>query len=321
MTTLLAHAPEEILNALDSVTSLAGVRAREPELRALRPELAALAELSLEQINQLDRRAQALFHDLLLESVLGPERDALFSAAYTIVPSILAERRRRANIPVDRFGVSSSSAGRIADELGARGQRVLDVGCGTGILVEELTKLGFRARGVELSRVLYERGVERIAANGGDPACLSCADFLRMDVATLLDQGPYDLLWSNDVFEHIHPDETREFLGRCHRLLAARGRLWLTTPSGLSDPGDKTLHLKQYYLHELLELGRAAGFSGFRCRLLGSRRRWLWPANSARQSFVTLKLGAEPLLKQLPLRRRQRAARMMAYSELFLLKK
>lgn len=85
--------------------------------------------------------------------------------------------------------------------------RLLDVGAATGILVEEATRLGYEAEGIEISKWLQQKAQER---------------GLRVQRGVLpspLLEGPYDVVTLIDVIEHIaNPLETlkhiRSILGR-----------------------------------------------------------------------------------------------------------
>lgn len=309
---------QDVLATLDALSnSFPGAR-NDHRLAQVRDRVAALETLSLSELAALDESAQEVFHDLLLRSLPGEPRDACFTAAYAVVPAVLCERRRRQGQVVDGFGIGAHAIDRVVGFLGRGSKRVIDVGCSSGLLVAALLDAGHDAYGVELSRQLVDLGIERIKSAGHDGERLVCGDFLRVDEASFERMTGADLIWSNDVLEHLHPDDVVPFLKRCRQLLSPGGTLWLCTPSGLTQRPIKTLHLRQYFLSELLEHGHAAGFTTFSTRLLGTERRQAWPLNQPARPFVTLKLVAEPLLKRLPRRLRVRAATAMSYSELFL---
>jgi len=77
-----------------------------------------------------------------------------------------------------------------ADKLIAKGDRVLDIGCGQGLAMQEFARLGLRATGVTLGpdfEVCRKKGL----------------DVLEMDQNFLqFDEGEFDLLWCRHVLEH-----------------------------------------------------------------------------------------------------------------------
>jgi SAM-dependent methyltransferase len=81
--------------------------------------------------------------------------------------------------------------------------------------------------------------------------------------------GTVDLAYSNQVLEHLHPDDVYDHLLSIHASLVPGGRLMCVTPNRLSGPWDISrhfdeaptgLHLKEYTVSELADLLRAVGF-------------------------------------------------------------
>lgn len=114
------------------------------------------------------------------------------------------------------------------------GLRVLDVGCGAGVLDLALTRLSARVTGLDRFDE-YEAGhdnqmgttrdiVGRLEAHG--------VEVLRRDIATegLPDTGEYDVVLFLAVIEHLH-ESPRAVLTGIHRLLRPGGHLVITTPN------------------------------------------------------------------------------------------
>jgi predicted TPR repeat methyltransferase len=105
------------------------------------------------------------------------------------------------------------------------GGRLLDVGCGHGLLVDEARRRGWDARGLE------------VAAD----AAAYARDVLGLDVreepVEALDperDGPFDAIVLADVIEHL--DDPVSVVRSCAALLADGGALCVVTP----DPGSRT---------------------------------------------------------------------------------
>ena len=78
-----------------------------------------------------------------------------------------------------------------------------------------------------------------------------------------------DLAYSNQVLEHLHPDDAYDHLQAIYRTLMPGGRFICVTPNRLSGPWDVSrhhdeiaagLHLKEYTITEEVDLLRKVGF-------------------------------------------------------------
>jgi 2-polyprenyl-6-hydroxyphenyl methylase/3-demethylubiquinone-9 3-methyltransferase len=114
-------------------------------------------------------------------------------------------------------------AGYVASRAGLRGCRVLDVGCGGGLLAEDLAKAGGTVTAIDLSETMIE--VARLhAAEGGH-----MIDY-RVQAAEALATDPsarFDVVCCMEMLEHV-PDPGA-MLGTLGRLLAPGGQLFVST--------------------------------------------------------------------------------------------
>lgn len=131
-----------------------------------------------------------------------------------------------------------------------RGARVLDLGCGTGAVLEEVSAEYWGA-GVDLSPLALQfcsqRGCRRLARASG----------VNLPVRT----GSLDSILALDVFEHI--ELHREAMREAWRALKPGGALILSVPAfrSLWGPHDVALmHFRRYRRRELESLLREAGF-------------------------------------------------------------
>jgi 2-polyprenyl-3-methyl-5-hydroxy-6-metoxy-1,4-benzoquinol methylase len=119
-----------------------------------------------------------------------------------------------------------------------------------------------------------------------------------------------DMVFSNQVLEHLHPDDAVEQLHNITRTLKSDGKYLCITPHRFSGPHDVSqyfdpeatgLHLKEYTAQEMVALFKQAGFRRFRF-YWGGRGIYI------RCSYVLIWL-VEKLLAPIPSKWRRRIAR------------
>jgi len=110
------------------------------------------------------------------------------------------------------------------------GARALDVGCGTGFLLEALAGRGFSGIGVDLSPESVALARERLERIGA-------ADRLEARVGSAYEppEGPFDLIALTDVLEHL--EDPRACLRALRERLAPGGLVVVSTPNRRSLPG------------------------------------------------------------------------------------
>lgn len=127
--------------------------------------------------------------------------------------------------------------------------------------------------------------------------------------------GSLDLVYSNDVVEHLHVDDMLEQTAAVRRALSPGGAYVCVTPNRLAGPHDVSrdfgevpdgFHLREYTVTELAAALRTAGFRKVRIVLTISGRR-LGPVMPA-----AVVAPLEALLSPLPARPRRRLARLLA---------
>ena len=122
-----------------------------------------------------------------------------------------------------------ATAERLLDLIGERTSagRLLDVGCGYGLLLDEARRRGYGVTGLELS--------ESAARYAADALGLDIRRAALEDLAA--DEEPFDVVLLVDVLEHLK--DPRAAIDRCRDLLAPGGTLCVATP----DPSSLTARL------------------------------------------------------------------------------
>lgn len=156
-----------------------------------------------------------------------------------------------------------------ADEL------VMDVGCGTGLVVADLVARGCNARGVELGAAPVIQGLEDRVSTHCDLFALDQETRERIRVVLLL-----------DVLEHI--GDRVNFLRQLHRDLPNCHTLLITVPARRelwSDYDKHWGHYLRYNRPQLRDELSAAGFKPERCAYFFN---WLYLASLL---MKTLRIG------------------------------
>lgn len=283
-----------------------------------------LAGLDHDDLDRLQWDQERAFACRIRRSPPGSEARARATReGYDTVTRILA-RRREGSGPGLGMGYTPRYARLVCALLRARrsggavSPRFFEVGFGSGKLLEVVAAEGFDIAGIEVSGHMRQLAAQRLAPalHGG----LHLGDFLTHELG-----GPgsvYDVVYWNDVLEHVHPDESLRYLRRVLEILRPGGVLVTVTPNWHVRPSDITarflpsrseaqgFHLKEYTLREVTALLRRAGFVGISTPLLATHRR----AVLLRSGLCGLKCGLEPALELLPFRLTRLLCRGLALS-------
>jgi 2-polyprenyl-6-hydroxyphenyl methylase/3-demethylubiquinone-9 3-methyltransferase len=103
------------------------------------------------------------------------------------------------------------------------GRRLLDIGCGGGLLCEPMTRLGFAVTGVDAS----ERNIGTASAHAAE---MGLSIDYRASTAEALEaagEAPFDMILNMEVIEHVA--NPGEFLRSTARLLAPGGLMIVAT--------------------------------------------------------------------------------------------
>jgi SAM-dependent methyltransferase len=176
------------------------------------------------------------------------------------------QHRSRAEDPVRVAAQLQRIAGKLRP-----GSAFLEIGCGDAAL-------GCAAAG----RVREAYGLDVTDALIDFAAAPSNFRFLRTSgVEIPLPAGEIDFAYSNQLMEHLHPDDAADQLAEVYRVLKPGGCYMCITPSRATGPHDVSgyfdyeatcLHLREYDYGALRGLFREAGFQNFSCSASIRRR-------------------------------------------------
>ena len=107
------------------------------------------------------------------------------------------------------------------------GQRVLDIGCGTGTLTVLMTQRGAQVTGVDISPPMLSIAARRVREAGLEER-VTLREVGAVELDTAFPDGSFDCITSSLMFSELSPDEADYTLRQCHRLLRPGGRLAIT---------------------------------------------------------------------------------------------
>jgi SAM-dependent methyltransferase len=136
----------------------------------------------------------------------------------------------------------------------------LEVGPGAGKLLRRVVPLVKKAFALDVSNEI----TKKIEGDSGIKVIISDGSNIPLEDESV------DVIYSNQLMEHIHPDDALEQLKNIFRVLTKGGAYVCVTPSRLSGPHDISrnfddvatgFHLKEYTVHDLRNLFLKVGFS------------------------------------------------------------
>ncbi len=126
----------------------------------------------------------------------------------------------------------------------------LDIGCGTGVMLRQLQRLGFATTGLDVNaRAL-------VYAKSQTNSLL-----VRSSIFQFSPKEMFDAVGAFDVMEHIHDDS--EFIKKCYTLVHKGGYMFLTVPAGMhlwSSVDVASGHKRRYTKYSMEKLIKDSGF-------------------------------------------------------------
>ena len=269
-----------------------------------------LAVLGPAELLELQWREERSLARRILDAPKGSrERTVAIRLAYDTIARIHTARNRGSNTPLV-MGFDGRYVGLVMGLLRRQQRRRIspsffEVGFGSGVLLKAVADEGIDVAGVEVSGALHREACELLGPNRREWLLVG-------DVRTIAhgQEGRHSLVYWNDVFEHIPPDEILEYLKAIRSMLMPGGVLVTITPNWHFRPSDITgdfcpprteavgLHLKEYTLREVTSLLSEAGFRTTRTPLFQTKKKMFLCGSG----LATTKCLCEPLLEWLPAR-------------------
>ncbi len=156
--------------------------------------------------------------------------------------------------------------------IGPPPMKIFEIGAGQGRMLRYLASLGHKCTGSDVT-------VERAAATG-DPQNEVLESVLDNAVSIgSAGEGEYDRVLSDQVIEHLHPEDIEKHVASVRRMLRPGGRYIVCCPHIYAGPADVSrvfgcdeaigLHLKEYKWRELVSIVKSAGFDTVFCPIPG----------------------------------------------------
>jgi 2-polyprenyl-6-hydroxyphenyl methylase/3-demethylubiquinone-9 3-methyltransferase len=111
----------------------------------------------------------------------------------------------------------------INSQISLLGKKVLDVGCGGGILAESMSQKGANVTGIDLS----DKALEVADLHGLESGLKVCYEKIPVEEMAIRDEGKFDVVTCMEMLEHV-PDPA-SVVQACSSLVKAGGRIFFST--------------------------------------------------------------------------------------------
>lgn len=198
-----------------------------------------------------------------LRTAVADERPSVYARVYDELCTSLPDHPKRTNRREPTDAAVQRQIRHIAPYL-HRNVSFVELGCGDSAVSLAIAGTVRDVVGIDVQDQLVDLSVA--------PANFR---FVRSNdgVTIPLETGSVDVVFSDQLIEHLHPDDARAQAREVQRILKKGGVYICSTPSSLTGPHDismffdysaRGLHLKEYDYRELLRLFEAAGFEKVR---------------------------------------------------------
>jgi len=106
------------------------------------------------------------------------------------------------------------------------GKKILDIGCGSGIYLDILARMGAQVSGQDISAEYVKDAIMNLRENKFE-ADIKAGDAVKL----LFNDNYFDAVFSADFFEHITAEQKNKVLAEAYRVLRPGGALVIKTPN------------------------------------------------------------------------------------------
>ena len=208
--------------------------------------------------------------------------------------------------PSDRYG-------KWLKAIGSPPKSIYEIGSGTGEFIAYLAGNNFQCTGTEITR---ERGQKHLA-NTYPNLVWSTTDGVHLDKFEA--HETFDVVLSNQVIEHLHPDDLETHMKGVLSILKGGGRYIFNTPHKYTGPHDisqvfklstpRGMHLREYTYQEIVASIKKAGFHHIyyafiprqlRTFLIHGKSNQLEQTRQAGEQYLCILLLVEKMLSIIP---------------------
>lgn len=193
-------------------------------------------------------------------------RGSTYNKVYSQLFRSLPDHPQRVKRSVVSNKIQREQQLRELEPLLRRGKSFLEIGCGDALLSMLAAKYIERVWAVDVTSDLIDFG--SLPGN---------VSFLQTDGVSLnLQSSSIDVAYSNQLLEHLHPDDALAQLKEVYRVLSPGGLYRITTPNRWTGPHDVSVyvdwhasgfHLKEYDCGSISKALSDAGFTRVRFRV------------------------------------------------------
>lgn len=187
------------------------------------------------------------------------------------------------------------------------GDDILELGCGQAVLIKDLSRKGMQCVGLDMHVRETNKSNENLK-------------FIQGNAVEPELNSRFDLVFSDQMIEHLHPDDVPSHFIAVKDLLKIDGCYAFSLPSALVGPADVSahfkckvaegLHLKEWLYQELWPILKQAGFTKAKSLFLNPR------LTGGKHIYVPIqvKIMLEALFKPMPRKVRRLAGKVFVLS-------
>ncbi len=209
-------------------------------------------EIGLEHVRKHVSLEAALTDQLLAST--SENRNATFSSAYSKLYTELPWL----------VGGGTHDGGELWRKLLRPGASVYEIGSGAGYLINYLAGQGFKCVGADIASERTDG-----ARSSAENVVWSVTDGVHL--TRYAEAGSFDYVISDQVVEHLHPDDIATHFEEARKLLKPGGEYIVRTPYAPLGPLDLSqvfgwnepifMHLHEFGMKEAVSIGKRAGFT------------------------------------------------------------